>query len=470
MKEVATKIEESAPPNRLDPAIWKVIGVVLLGPFMTQMDSTVVNVSLATIQHDLGATIAEAQWVISGYLLALALMLPLNGWIVDKFGAKKLYLACFAAFTLTSVLCGAAHTMNQLIFARALQGLAGGLLAPLTQMMIARAAGNQMARVVGYSAVPILIAPTIGPIVAGAVLKYAGWPWLFYLNLPIGILALILATILLPTDPPLHQKRSFDLLGFFTISPGLVCLLYGLEQATHGGDIKILACGTVLLGLFVWHAKRKKERALIDLDLFKNKIFAMATITQFFTNGVLYAGQFLIPLYLIRGCGFSSEKVGLILVPMGLGMMCIYPFMGYLTDKFGYRAVSVAGILLNVIGTLPFLFMIHTDISIVWIAVSLFVRGAGQGATGVPTIAAAYASVAKEKLGLATTAMNIVQRLGGPLATTITALVVSVSVDHAPADAHAFMIPFVVLIGLQTLVLGSASQLPVRISHKRQQT
>jgi EmrB/QacA subfamily drug resistance transporter len=457
---------EGSSSGHLDPKVWKVIAVVLLGPFMTQMDSTVVNVSLSTIRQDLDASIAAAQWIISGYLLALALMLPLNGWLVDRLGAKRLYLVCFSAFTLTSVLCGAAGTMDELICTRVLQGMAGGLLAPLTQMMLVRAAGKHMARAVGYAAVPILIAPTIGPLVAGAILKYAGWPWLFYVNLPVGILAVTLAAFLLPSDAGAIQKRPFDLLGFLTISPGLACLLYGVEQASRGEGTWILVSGAILLIAFIWHANRIKAKALIDLELFSNKIFATAAITQFLSNGILYAGQFLVPLYLITGCGLTAEQVGWMLAPMGIGMMCLYPFMGILTDRFGCRAVSTSGIVLNVLGTIPFVYMTLDRMSPFWVIVSLVARGAGQGATGIPTIAAAYSSVPKAKLGLATTAMNIVQRLGGPIATTVIAITVSLSAASLPISSpRAFLIPFVALIALQLLVLGSASRLPVRIHY-----
>src|SRR5580704_9324686 len=179
--------------TKLDPAVLRVVAVVLLGPFMSQVDSTVVNVSLSAIRDDLHSSTEVAQWIISGYLLALALMLPLNGWLVDRWGAKRLYLGCFSGFTLASLLCGAAHTMDELIWARVIQGMAGGLLAPMNQMMIARYAGRHMARVMGYTVVPVLIAPILGPVLAGAILKYSAWPWLFFLNLPIGILGVGLA-------------------------------------------------------------------------------------------------------------------------------------------------------------------------------------------------------------------------------------------------------------------------------------
>ncbi|MCC8957663.1 DHA2 family efflux MFS transporter permease subunit [Bradyrhizobium sp. Pear77] len=431
---------------------------------MTQLDSTVVSVSLSTIQQELHSSVEVAQWIISGYLLALALMLPLNDWIVDRIGAKRLYLACFTTFTLASALCGSARTIDHLILARLVQGIAGGLLAPLTQMMIARVAGRNMARVIGYAAVPILLAPILGPVIAGGVLKYASWPWLFFLNLPVGILAVGLAVFLLPNDDATIQRRQFDFLGFLLISPGLVCLLYGFEHVSDRSGFSALILGFMLIGGFVWDALRKKSTALIDLRLFGNGIFSTATATQFLLNGVAFAGQMLVPLYLIAGCGFSAAKAGWILAPMGLGMLCAYPMMGFLTDRFGCRAVSVGGVLLTSLGTLPLLWMVLHEFSPSLMVLSMLARGSGQGATGIPSISAAYASVPKEKLGLATTAMNIVQRLGGPIATTGLAVVMSASTTlHQVPTPRMYLIPFLALLGLQLLVLISASRLPERI-------
>lgn len=466
--ESATSTLTEQPFDRLDPKVWRTICVVLLGPLMAQMDSTIVNVSLSNIRDSLHSSIASAQWIISGYLLALALMLPLNSWMVDRLGAKKLYLWCFSLFTLTSALCGAVHTMDQLICARLLQGIAGGLLAPLTQMMIARVAGRHMARVIGYAATPVLLAPTFGPIVAGAILKYASWPWLFYVNLPVGILAVILAVFLLPRDEPSKQRRPFDALGFIFISPGLACFLFGVEQVAHHEGSGFLILGLSLLVAFAWHARRKKTKALIDLELFKNRIFTTAAVTQFVTNGVMYAGQFLIPLYLTLGCGMSAEKVGWMLAPMGIGMMCVYPLMGALTDRFGCRAISAGGALLNILGTLPFIWMIRGHVSIPVIMAALLARGVGQGAAGIPTIAAAYASVSKDKLGLATTALNIVQRLGGPIATTVLALLTAATAAVGTVvTSEGFLIPFVALILIQVTGFVLAAQLPVRIHQQR---
>lgn len=448
--------------TKLDPAVLRVIAVVLLGPFMSQMDSTVVNVSLSAIRDDLHSTTQSAQWVVSAYLLALALMLPLNGWLVDRLGAKRLYLACFTLFTVSSMGCGAARSMMALIAARVFQGMAGGLLAPLTQLMMARVAGKQMARAFGYAVVPVLVAPILGPVIAGAILKHASWPWLFYVNLPVGVLAVALAARLLPSDEHTLDRRPFDVVGFLLVSPGLVAFLYGLEKVTHGGGWGPLVFGAALLTAFVVHARRARASALVDLRLFESGLFANAALTQFLANGILYASQFLIPLYLITGAGLSPSRVGWLLAPAGIAMVFIYPLMGTVTDRFGCRAVVASGVLLTVCGTLPFIWMTQRGLTSAGVVLGLFLRSAGQGAIGIPTISAAYASVPKEKLSFATTAVNIVQRLGGPTATIAVAIAVTIATGHG-AGQHAFLLPFLALMSIQVLALGCAMRLPLRI-------
>lgn len=460
--------ESRNPPDGLDPRIWRVATVVFVGPFMTQLDSTVVNVSLSAISHGLHSAIATTQWIISGYLLALVLMLPLNGWLVDYVGAKRLYLGCFSVFTLASLLCGAAQTINELIIARLLQGMAGGLMAPMAQMMIAKVAGRHMAHVMGYTAVPTLIAPILGSVLAGVVLKYGDWPWLFYLNLPMGILGVLLAAYLLPGDEAAIQKRFFDLFGFLLISPALVCLLYGIQNGTHFDGALTLLMGAILMSAFIWHGMRKKNAALIDLRLFQNRIFSTAAITQFLANGVFYAKQFLVPLYLISGCALSVTTAGWMMAATGLGMMCSFPLMGFLTERFGCRAVSSSGAILALVGMFPLLWMTQNQFSPALTVISLLIAGIGQGTISIPSISAAYASVPKEQLAIATTAVNIVQRLGGPLAVTSISIVISISAVHSQhSRLHPFMIAFVFLTGLHLLLLGAAYRLPQLIHQKK---
>src|SRR5271156_3129952 len=236
--------------DRLGPDVWKITAVTVAGAFMANLSTTMVNVSLSSLGTELHASLSAIQWVTSGYLLALALMLPLNGWLVERIGAKALYLWCLSAFTLSSALCGIAWSANSLIAFRILQGMSGGLMAPMMQMMIARAAGRHMARIIGYAAVPSTLGPMLGPVIAGVILQYASWRWLFLVNLPVGVLALVLAILVLPNDREEAKPRDLDLVGLALLSPGLVLFLYGSDRIRDSIGIVSLTGSILLFAVF----------------------------------------------------------------------------------------------------------------------------------------------------------------------------------------------------------------------------
>jgi EmrB/QacA subfamily drug resistance transporter len=449
----------------VNPGIWKIIAVTVAGAFMTQLSTTMVNVSLLSLAAELHASLSTIQWVTSGYLLALAVMLPLTGWLVDRIGAKALYLWSFAAFTLSSTLCGLAWSANALIAFRVLQGMSGGLLAPMVQMMIARAAGKHMARIMGYAVVPILLAPILGPAIAGAILQFACWRWLFLVNLPVGAVAIVLAIFFLPNDREETQRRDLDLVGFALLSPGLVLFLYGSDHMGERIGQITVALSVVLLAMFFKVAIRKGDRALIDLRLFKGKTFATSAVTTFISNGISFAGQMLIPIYLIRACGRSPSATGWLLAPLGVGMIYSYPWMGALTQRFGIRKLSAGGAFLALAGTLPFVWLAGHGLIVAVLACALFLRGVGLSAVGLPSISAAYASVKRRDLPMATTSLNIVQRLGGPMMTTLCATLLGWRLSAAAAPSpvvtsDAFAEAFGLLCFLHVLLFLATLRLP----------
>src|ERR1700757_3509005 len=458
--------KNSSDTVRLDPLVWKITAVAVLGSFLAQLDATIVNVSLSSLAVDLHSSLTAIQWVTSGYLLALALMLPLNGWLVERIGAKALYLWCFSAFTLSSALCGIAWSANTLIAFRILQGMSGGLMAPMMQMMIGRAAGKHMARMIGYAAVPSTLGPILGPVIAGAILQFASWRWLFFVNLPVGALAIILAIFFLPNDREETQRRDLDLVGFALLSPGLVLFLYGSDHMGERIGQITVALSVVLLAMFFTVAIRKGDRALVDLQLFKGKTFAAATVAQFVSNGISFAGQMLIPIYLIRACGRSPSATGWLLAPLGAGMICSYPWIGALTQRFGIRKVSAGGAFLAFAATLPFIWLASHGLVLTVLACGLFVRGMGLSTVGIPSISAAYASVKKQDLPMATTSLNIVQRLGGPTLTTLCATFLGWRLGMAQSSAGlsgASTAAFVLLCGLHALLFVTALRLPLSL-------
>lgn len=455
--------------DRLAPGVWKVVCVAAMGALMAQLDATVVNVSLASLAADLHVSLSAIQWVTSGYLLALALMLPLSGWLVDRIGAKALYLWCFAAFTLSSTLCGLAWSANSLIGFRIFQGMSGGLLAPMAQMMVARAAGKHMAQVVSIASLPILLGPLLGPVIAGAILQFASWRWLFLINLPVGVLALVLAAAFLPNDRGETRPRGLDLLGLALLSPGLVLFLYGSDHLGERIGVVALSVSIIMFALFYRTARAKGDAALIDLRLFRSKAFSASIVTLFMINGISFAGQMLIPIYLVRACGLSPSRTGWLLAPLGLGMMCTYPFMGRFTKRFGIRKLAVCGALLALAGTLPLVFLAQHGLVVAVLAASLFIRGVGVSAIGVPSMASGYASVARQDLPMATTALNIVQRLGGPTLTTLCATFLgwrlSATMPDTATMSGAFVAAFSLLCALHALLFLATLRLPWLLPH-----
>jgi EmrB/QacA subfamily drug resistance transporter len=459
---MASTNDEQLNATRPDPHLWKISSVAILGSFLSQMDATVVNVSLSSLALELHTTLSNIQWVTSGYLLALALALPLSGWLVDRAGTKAVYLWTFAAFTLTSALCGLAWSANSLIGFRVLQGLSGGLLAPLAQLIMVRAAGNRMARVFGFAAMPILLAPLLGPVIAGALLRFASWRWLFLVNLPFGVLALALAALFLPQDKHERRPRSLDLFGLVLLSPGVALFLYGLERTTEPFGLMALALSVLLLFVFFWWATKKKDDAIIDLRLFNDGPFSAAVITLFLAQGISFASQLLVPAYLARAGGLSPSDVGLLLGAQGLGMICTYPLVGSLVERFGNRNVLLGGAVAALAGFVPFIYLASHGLATTLAAGALFVRGMGLSCIGIPSISAAYASVKREDLPMATTTLNLIMRMGGPTLTTACATFLGwrLAAQAAAPVSSAYGDAFALLCGFQLVLIVVGYRLP----------
>ncbi len=359
----------------------------------------------------------------SGYLLALALMLPLNGWLVHRIGAKALYLWCFAAFTLSSTLCGLAWSANSLIGFRILQGMSGGLLAPMAQMMIARAAGKRMAQVVSVAALPVLLAPLLGPVIAGAILQFASWRWLFLINLPVGVLALALAAAFLPNDREETLPRGLDLLGLALLSPGLVLFLYGSDHLGERiGALALVVSIVIVRAVSTALRGPRATPALIDLRLFKGKAFLRFGRRHVHVQRHRLRRPDADP-------DLSGPRLRLVTEPNRLAAGAAGSWHDVrlsvhgpsLTQWFGIRKLAACGALLALAGTLPFVFLASTASSSPSWRRACSIRGAGLSAIGIPSITSGYAAVARQDLPMATTAMNIVQRLGGPTLTTLCA-------------------------------------------------
>ena len=413
----------------LGPELQRTSTVVVLGSIMSILDTTIVAVALATLGRDFRVSVTTIQWVATGYLLALALVTPVSGWAVDRFGAKRIWMTSITLFVIGSSLCGLAWSANSLILFRVLQGIGGGMLLPVGQSILARAAGPQrMGRVMSIIGVPMVMGPVLGPVLGGLIVSNYSWRWIFYINVPIGIISLILSNRWLPKfDTEERFSTPFDTLGFCLLSPGLALLLYSLsEVGTTGSYTSTSVLLSFILGLalmlgFVLHALRAKL-PLLDLHPFRNRNFAIANICIFVIGATLFGSMFLLPIYYQVARGQEAWQAGLLMAPQGLGAACIMRWAGGITDRYGPRRVVPFGILLMAAATIPFAF-VTTSTSEVLLAVTLFVRGLGLGLSMMPVSAAAYYDLNHAEIPKASTVMNIMRLMGGSVATALFAVV-----------------------------------------------
>jgi EmrB/QacA subfamily drug resistance transporter len=422
-----TPMTSPASDRVLTREILTLAAVVVLGTIMTILDATIVNVALATLGREFSVPIATIQWVATAYLLAFASVIPLTGWAAERFGAKRIWLGSLSLFMVGSLLAGLSWSVGSLIAFRVVQGLGAGTILPLGQTMLAQAAGPQrMGRVMSLVGVPMLLAPIFGPVIGGAIVDAAGWRWIFFVNLPVGAVALALAMRLLPEARPRAHAR-LDARGLALLSGGIAVFVYGLaEVGSHGriGDVvPLVALGTglLLVVLFVIHALGTVN-PLVDVRLFARRGFATAAATNFLVGTALFGMLILLPLYYQLVRGESPLRTGLLLVPQGVGAAVAMPIAGTLTDRIGARSVVVTGVVLAMIGTAVYT-QIAADSSYWSLSAALFVVGLGLGSTIMPSMAVAYQGLAREEVPRATSAINVIQRVAGSLGTALLAVV-----------------------------------------------
>jgi len=425
--------------------------VVIVGAIMSILDTTIVNVALQALRTDLGASLATIQWVSTGYLLALASVIPLTGWAAERLGPRRVWMTVVAAFVVTSALCGLAWSAGVLIGFRVLQGLAGGMIMPVGMITLAQAAGPQrMGRTMSVVGVPMLLAPVLGPVLGGLLVDNLSWRWIFYVNVPIGLIGLALAARLLPAERAQgasgDQIPVLDWPGLLMLSPGVAAIVFGLsEYGQHRTPTVTIAwlplvIGLVLVTAFVRHALRVRF-PLVEVRLFASRGFAAAACTTFLLGAALFGSMILLPLYYQLARGQSPLHAGLLIVPQGLGAAVGMNVGGRLTDRFGGGRVIPFGLLCLALGTVPFAAVsAHTPY---WLlGLGLVFRGFGLGGSMMPAMAAAYATLERHQVPRATPMLNVLQRVGGSLGVAIFTVILENGIEdrraHGAGPSGAF--------------------------------
>ena len=462
----------SSTAEPLDPALVKLALAVLVGVIAAILDLTIVTVAINTLQHRLHAGVSTIQWVSTGYALAVALTIPVSGWVFERLGARRAWLLALTVFVAASTLCAAAWSVESLIAFRVLQGVGGGMLLPLAQTILVNEAGRErLARVVPYIAIPSQAGPVLGPVVGGLILSNAGWRFIFLINVPIVVVAIVLGRRTVPKTTT-GLKRRLDFLGLVLLSPTLALLVFGFSQAgvtggfVRAGVIVPLVAGVVLLAGYCVHALRSRADPPLNLRYLRMRGYATSSALMFASGITLFGALFLLPLYYQQARGASALEAGLLLAPQGVGVALGTIVAGRLIDrmKLGGRVPALIGMTLLTVTTIPFVFA-GPGTSEVLLSIAVALRGVGLGLALVPVTTAPYVGLPREAIPSATTGIRIFQQVGGALGTAILAVILQHSLPATPNPsglAHAFDLTFAWVLGLTVLSFVPALLLPGR--------
>ncbi|MEV4420545.1 DHA2 family efflux MFS transporter permease subunit [Patulibacter sp. NPDC049589] len=448
-------------PEAFEPIprrVWHLAAVIVFGAFMSGLDATIVNVGLDTIARDLHASLDDVQWVASAHLIALGVSLPAAGWLGRRVGVGRMWLTALAAFTATSALCAAARSVEVLIVLRVAQGIAAGVLIPAGQTVLGQAAGpGRLGRVMASVGLAVGLAPALGPVVGGLVIDGASWPWLFLINVPIGIVGLVLGLRVIPRGAPEPEIR-LDLAGLALVTVGVPALVYGLtawgEQRTlvAAGVLVPTVGGALLLALFVRHARRHTA-PILDLGLFRIPTFAAACATTLTSGAAMFGAFLLLPLYFQSGRGSGVLETGLLSIGLSVGTAVTMPFVGGLVDRLGGGTISVVGCAATALTTFPFV-LLDVDADGLVVQALLVARGAALALALMPPTVAAYSAVGERQLPDAASQVNVLQRVGGALGGSLLAVTLAGALDGGTQAA--FHRTFACLTAFSLLGLASA--------------
>jgi EmrB/QacA subfamily drug resistance transporter len=459
--------------EQLDPLVLKVAIIMVIGSLAPLLDSTMVNVAIKTIAGDLKSTVSVIQWVITGYVLAMGIAVPVSEWAVNRFGGKRVYMFSLLVFLASSVLSSLSWNIDSLIVFRLLQGVGAGLMLPTLQTLLVQIAGGRnLGRVMSFVSIPAVLGPILGPVLGGVIVNSLSWRWIFYVDIPITIIALLLALWGLPTDKPSGCKQSLDIIGILLLSPAFAILIYGITQInSHGGSnssavIIPLMIGMAFMAAFIVYALRTKNAPVLDLHLFKSRNFSASSIMLFLSGIITNGAMLLLPLYYQQVRGESVLFAGLLLIPQGVGMLLTRSWLGGLTDRIGSRMIVMISLVVTVAGTLPFAFA-GTNTNQVLLAAALLIRGSGLGGLLIPIMASAYLGLRRDQVPHASIATRILQTIGGAFGSAILATIVQHQLSNSPVSdiqmvAGAYNVAFWWSIGFTVIAIIPALLLSMR--------
>lgn len=416
---------------------WWLLANVMIGTFMAVLDATIVNVGLPKIMASFGVGLDKIEWVITAYMLAMAVMLPTSGWLADKFGYKRMYFLGLLVFTFGSLLCGLSGDENTLIIARIIQGLGAGTIQPLGMAIISREfPPHQRGVALGFWAISAAASVSFGPLIGGYLVDNFNWPLIFFVNIPIGIIGL-LATIIIQGEYKNKRIRKFDYIGFISVIIFLPLMLFALTEGNAATNSEgwsapyILICfaiSIVALAVFITTELTASE-PLIDLRLLKNHNFGLSMLILLIFSIGMFGSTFLMPIYLQNSLGYTALQAGAVFLPVGIIQGIMSPISGIISDKINAKIPMLLGVVL-----LALSFWVNTKLSYLtehsYIMISLYLRGFSLGLIFTPLTTISLVEVPREKLAQASGLSNTLRQLGGSLGVALLATMLTSRISY----------------------------------------
>jgi EmrB/QacA subfamily drug resistance transporter len=423
---------------REDRRKWWTLAAVAFALFMIMLDNTVVNVALPAIQKDLGIGISELEWIVTGYALSFAVLMLTGGKLADMFGRRLIFLSGLAIFTFSSLLCGLAGTAELLIGARVLQGVGAALMLPATLSIISatfppRERGTALGIWAGVSAMAL----AIGPLVGGLITEHIGWNWIFYINVPVGLVGLVAGRLIIPESKDTSHEQRLDLPGLVSSGIALFALVFALIEANSHGWTSPLILGlfavAVIAGAAFVLLELHQRLPMFDMTLFHNPTFAGANVDALLVSLAMFGVFFFISLFMQNVLGYSAVKAGAAFLPMTLLIIVVAPIAGKMSDRLGSRWLMTGGMTLVGCALLVFA-QLQPDSSYLALLPGMLFGGVGMASTMTPMTAAALHAVPVDKAGVGSGMLNTFRQVGGALGIAIMGAILASGSNTALAN------------------------------------
>lgn len=449
-------MNQSKLPKEVLSAAW----AIALGAIAPMLDSTMVNIAIDQLTKNFHTTLTIIQWAITGYVLALAIAVPIAGWLMNHFDGKKIFIAAVILFGFTSILAGISWNVASFIVFRLLQGFSAGIITPLMSTLLVKTAGPEnIGRVMAIVSTPMIFGPILGPVLGGFIVQTASWRWIFFINVFIVLIAAPLMLRTLPSFIPFNRESKLDIFGILDLSVMSAALIYGItkaaDHATFNNSESLIwtGVGLLLLVTYIFYDHYRGHQTVLPLTIFSHRSFRASSIGLFLANIAIMGPMLILPLFFQNFRHFSAMEAAIALIPQGFGMLVTRPLIGKLIDQLGAKYVVLVSLIISLIGTIPLVF-ITNQTGMVWIALILFIRGTSFGGINLPLTSDAYTGLADEELPDAGVGINIIENLGSSFGSAMIATVVAAVLQGAqPTIAHelsayhaGFLVSVIVLV------------------------